>query len=264
MVVSLKDKVAIITGAASGIGLSCTKLFLEAGAAGVVAVDLSDNLAGNLTTSNALYPGQLHTIKGSVAEDATWDAAVTEATSRFGRIDVIVHVAGIGIFKPVHEHSFEEWSTVMDINVKAIFLAARHAIPVMKKQQSGLFLNTGSISSVVGMAAQGAYAASKGAVSQLTRQMAKDYAAHNIRSNAVCPGSVKTAVLDKYLSDQAAGDPEGRDTTHFLAEIAAAHPIGRIAEPEEIARFYVYLASDFASFFNGANLMIDGGYSSTA
>ena len=94
--------------------------------------------------------------------------------------------------------------------------------------------------------------------------MAKDYAKDNIRSNAVCPGSVKTAVLDKYLSDQAASDPEGRGTYHFLVEIAGAHPIGRIAEAEEVARFYVYLASDYASFFNGANLMIDGGYSSTA
>ena len=94
--------------------------------------------------------------------------------------------------------------------------------------------------------------------------MAKDYAKGNISSNAVCPGSVKTAVLDEYLSDQRAGDLEGRDTDHFLAEIAGAHPIGRIAEAEEVARFYVYMASDYASVFNGANLMIDGGYSSTA
>lgn len=104
----------------------------------------------------------------------------------------------------------------MDVNVKAIWLASKHAIPVMQQQKTGLFLNTGSISSVTGMAAQGAYAASKGAVSQLTRQMAREYAADGIRCNAVCPGSVKTAVLDKYLSDQAAGDPEGRGVDHFL------------------------------------------------
>ena len=101
-------------------------------------------------------------------------------------------------------------------------------------------------------------------MSQLTRQMAKEYAPDGIRSNAICPGSVQTAVLDKYLSDQAAGDPEGRDVAHFLDEIAGSHPVGRIADAEEVARFYVYMASDFASFFNGANLMIDGGYSSTA
>jgi 2-keto-3-deoxy-L-fuconate dehydrogenase len=91
-----------------------------------------------------------------------------------------------------------------------------------------------------------------------------DYAADGIRSNAICPGSVATAVLDKYLSDQAEGDPEGRDVDYFLDEISSSHPVGRIADAEEVARFYVYMASDFASFFNGANLMIDGGYSSTA
>jgi 2-keto-3-deoxy-L-fuconate dehydrogenase len=91
-----------------------------------------------------------------------------------------------------------------------------------------------------------------------------DYAADGIRSNAICPGSVATAVLDKYLSDQAEGDSEGRGVEHFLDEISSSHPVGRIADAEEVARFYVYMASDFASFFNGANLMIDGGYSSTA
>ena len=264
MVVSLAGKTAIITGAASGIGLSATKLFLEAGAAAVVAIDLSEHLAANLAGAQAAYPGELEVVSGSVDEDGTWESAVAAAMAMSGRLDVVVNVAGIGIFKPVHEHTPDEWDTVMDVNVKAMFLCSRHAIPIMKKQQSGLFLNTGSISSVVGMSAQGAYAASKGAVSQLTRQMAKEYSGDGIRSNAVCPGSVQTAVLDKYASDQAAGDPDGRDAAHFLDEIAGAHPVGRIATAEEVARFYVYLASDYASFFNGANLMIDGGYSSTA
>ena len=234
--VSLEGKNCIVTGAASGIGLSCAKLFLEAGAAGVVAVDLSDQLQSNLAETAAAYPGRLKTVHGSVAEDATWERAVAAAMDLKGRLDVVVNVAGVGIFKPVHEHTPDEWSTVMDVNVKAVFLCARHAIPVMKKQQTGLFLNTGSISSVVGMSAQGAYAASKGAVSQLTRQMAKEYAADGIRSNAVCPGSVQTAVLDKYLSDQAEGDPEGRDAAHFMGEIAGAHPVGRIATADVSAR----------------------------
>lgn len=91
--------------------------------------------------------------------------------------------------------------------------------------------------------------------------MAKEYAADGIRTNAVCPGSVRTKVLEKYVGDQAAGDSQGRSAAEFLDIIAGAHPIGRIAEADEVARFYVYLASDYASFFNGANLMIDGGYS---
>jgi NAD(P)-dependent dehydrogenase (short-subunit alcohol dehydrogenase family) len=154
MVVSLEGKVAIITGAASGIGFAATGLFLEAGAAGVVAVDLSPDLDANLADMKQQWGTQLTTVTGSVAEDGTWDAAVGAAMGGFGRVDVVVSIAGLGIFKPVHEHTEAEWDNVLGANVKALYHASRHAIPVMKDQQSGLFLNTGSISSVVGMSAQ--------------------------------------------------------------------------------------------------------------
>ncbi len=154
MVVSLEGKVAIITGAASGIGFAATRLFLEAGAAGVVAVDLSPDLDANLADMQQQWGKQLTTVTGSVAEDSTWEAAVGAAMAGFGRVDVVVSIAGLGIFKPVHEHTETEWDSVLGANVKALYYASRHAIPVMKEQQSGLFLNTGSISSVVGMSAQ--------------------------------------------------------------------------------------------------------------
>ena len=142
---------------------------------------------------------------------------------------------------------------MMDINVKSIYWSARAVVPVMKRQGGGLFLNTGSISSVVGMPAQGAYGPSKGAVIQITRQMAVDYAADKIRVNAVCPGTVDTPLLRKAAADS--GDPAG-----FLQGLKSAHPIGRIASADEIARFFQFLASDHARFFTGAVLMIDGGF----
>lgn len=153
MVVSLEGKVCIITGAASGIGHACVKYFLEAGAAGVVAVDVAKELNANLAE---LKCANLLSVTGSVAVDKTWKDATALATKKFGRLDVVVNIAGLGIFKPIDTHSEAEWDSVLGVNVKALWHASRHAIPVMKKQKSGLFLNTGSISSVTGMAAQGA------------------------------------------------------------------------------------------------------------
>jgi NAD(P)-dependent dehydrogenase (short-subunit alcohol dehydrogenase family) len=124
----------------------------------------------------------------------------------------------------------------------------------MQKQGGGVMLNTGSISSVVGLPAQGAYGPSKGAIVQLTRQMAIDYARDGIRVNAVCPGTVDTPLLQKAAVDSG-------DATAFLNRLAGGHPIGRIAQAEEIAQFFLFLASDNARFITGAVLMIDGGYS---
>jgi NAD(P)-dependent dehydrogenase (short-subunit alcohol dehydrogenase family) len=141
----------------------------------------------------------------------------------------------------------------MSPNVKAVYLAARHVAPVMMRQRAGVILNTGSISGVAGIPMQGAYGASKGALHQMTRQMAIDYAPHGIRVNAVGCGTVDTPIV--HQSAAASGDPE-----KFWAMLRSGHPIGRIAQPEEVAAFFTYLASDWASFFTGAVLMMDGGY----
>ena len=162
--------------------------------------------------------------------------------------------AGIALPKPIHDTAPEEWDRVMGVNVKSIYYAARHVVPVMRKQGGGLFLLTGSISSVCGMELQGVYGPSKGAVIQIARTMAVDYARDNIRVNAVCPGVVETPLLRRTAVDS--GDPE-----KFLGDLAAASPIGRNAQPEEIARFFQFLASDHARFFTGSVPMIDGGYS---
>ncbi len=248
--IDLTNKVAVITGAASGIGAETVRLFLEAGAM-VVAVDRQTPPVAAALQQR--YSSQLRGVQGDVAEEATAAAFVREAVGAFGRIDVLVNNAGIAVIKPLHEHTPDEWDRVMNINVKSIYWAARHVIPLMKRQGGGVILNTGSISSVVGMLGQGAYAPSKGAVVQMTRQMAVEYAADHIRVNAVCPGTVDTPLVRKAAVDSG-------DAAAFMKRLGDGHPIGRIAEPVEIAQFFRFLASDDARFITGAVLMIDGGY----
>ncbi len=246
----LNGKVAIVTGAASGIGAEIVRLYLEAGAR-VVAVDRDPRLPAVVS----VFPrsNESRCVVGDVAEKATSEAFAAEAVRSFGRIDVLVNNAGVACVKPIADHTPEEWDRVMNVNVKSIYWSARHVLPIMIAQKAGLVLNTGSISSVAGMPGQGAYAPSKGAVVQMTRQMAIDYAPHGIRVNAVCPGTVDTPLLRH--SAEESGDPEA-----FLKGLADAHPIGRIAASEEIAQFFLFLASDRARFFTGAVLMIDGGF----
>lgn len=251
--ISLSGKVAIITGAYSGIGLAAARLFLEADAAGIVAVDRSAEVPETLLQCQEKYPGRLRLITGDVALESMASAFTEAALNDFGRIDVLINNAGVSIVKPLHEHTPEEWDFVMNVNVKAVYWAARQVIPVMMRQSGGVILNTGSISGQVGIPAQGAYAPSKGALHQMTRQMAIEYAPYNIRVNAIGCGTVDTPLVRR--SAEASGNSEA-----FLAKLKSAHPIGRIAAPEEVAKFFLFLASDEARFFTGSILMIDGGY----
>jgi NAD(P)-dependent dehydrogenase (short-subunit alcohol dehydrogenase family) len=250
MNVTLAGKTAIVTGAASGIGLATVLKYLEAEIDGVVAVDIVDEppaLGGGVGGSRLKY------VQGDLTIEQTAREFTRTALDAFGWIDVLVNNAGISVVKPLHEHTPEEWDAVMNTNVKAMYWAARHVIPVMIRQKSGVILNTGSISGEAGIPTQGAYGPSKGAVHQMTRQMAIEYAPHGIRVNAICCGTVDTPIVHK--SAAASGDPEG-----YWAMLRDNHPIGRIASPDEVAGFFTYMASDLASFFTGSILMMDGGY----
>jgi NAD(P)-dependent dehydrogenase (short-subunit alcohol dehydrogenase family) len=250
MNVTLTGKTAIVTGSASGIGLATVVQFLEAGAEGVVAVDLAAEPPESLRPHTA---ARVRYLCGDVSAEETARRFTQLAMDSFGRIDVLVNNAGVSVVKPLHEHTPEEWDAVMGVNVKAVYWAARHVIPIMMKQKSGLILNTGSISGQVGIPTQGAYAPSKGALHQMTRQMAVEYAPYGIRVNAVGCGTIDTPLVHRAAADS--GDP-GK----FWAMLKDNHPIGRIASPEEVAGFFTYLASDLASFFTGAILMMDGGF----
>jgi NAD(P)-dependent dehydrogenase (short-subunit alcohol dehydrogenase family) len=253
MEISLAGKVAVVTGASSGIGLAITQAYLECGAAGVISVFRRAELPPELEEAQKRYGDKLVIVRGDVAEEQTAIDFTKAALDRFGRIDIVVSNAALSIVKAIHLHSPEEWDTVMHANVKSLYWTARHVIPVMIKQEGGLILISGSISGEAGIPTQGAYAPSKGALHQMTRQMAVEYAQHGIRVNTVACGTVDTPIVHK--SAAASGDPEA-----YWAMLKNAHPIGRIASAEEVASFYAYMASDHATFFTGAILMMDGGY----
>ena len=253
MEISLADKVAIVTGSSSGIGLAVTRSYLDAGAKGVVAVFRRAELPKELEEARKLYPAKLIVVRGDVAEEQTTIDFTKAAVEHFGRIDVYVSNAAISIVKAIHLHTPEEWDSVMNSNVKSLFWAARHVIPVMIEQKGGLILISGSISGEAGIPTQGAYAPSKGALHQMTRQMAIEYASQGIRVNTIACGTVDTPIV--HNSAAVSGDPD-----RYWAMLRDAHPIGRIASAEEVACFYTYMASDLATFFTGAIIMMDGGY----
>lgn len=253
MNILLDQKVAIVTGASSGIGLAVVEAYLDCGASGVVGVFRRAQVPEELTRLGARCPGRLRIVHGDVAEEETALAFTQAALEGFGRIDVLVNNAAVSVVKALHEHTPEEWDYVMNSNTKAVYWAARHVVPVMIRAGGGVILNSGSISGEVGIPTQGAYAASKGALHQMTRQMAIEYARHGIRVNAICCGTVDTPIV--HASARASGDPEA-----YWEMLRGGHPIGRIASAREVAGFYAFMASDHAAFFTGSVLMLDGGY----
>lgn len=253
MIVSLSEKVAVVTGAASGIGLAITQAFLEAGAASVIAVLRELEMPAELEKYQARFGRKLQFVHGDVGHEATSKEFTARAVEEFGRLDILVNNAGVSVVKALHEHTPEEWDEVMNSNLKALYWASRSVIPVMIRQQRGLILNTGSISGEVGIPTQGAYAPSKGALHQMTRQMAIEYAKYGIRVNTIACGTVDTPIV--HNSAKASGDPAA-----YWDMLKRNHPLGRIANTSEVAAFYTYMASDLATFFTGATIMMDGGF----
>lgn len=253
MEVSLSGKTAVLTGAFSGIGLAITRRFLECGAAGVVAVDRTAEIPAAIAACQSQFGKRLQVVQGDVAEEATAVQFTTVATQAFGRLDILICNAAVSIIKPIHEHTPEDWDAVFGTNVKAVYWASRHVIPAMIRQNGGLILIAGSISGAAGIATQGAYAPSKGALHQMTRQMAVEYAKYHIRVNSIACGTVDTPLVQQ--SAEASGNPEA-----YWDMLKRNHPIGRIANVDEVASFYAYMASDHATFFTGSILMMDGGY----
>jgi NAD(P)-dependent dehydrogenase (short-subunit alcohol dehydrogenase family) len=245
----LKGKVAIVTGASKGIGRAIAHLLAGEGMRLVVVARSRDQL-----DALALPMGDACLVQAADLTNSTAPAAVVAAAvERFGGLDVLVNNAGRFLLKPITDTKDEEWDGLMTTNVRSVFVHCREALPRLVERGGGAIVNVSSISGVVGLPAQGAYCATKGAIAQITRQLAIEHAADGVRVNAIAPGAVDTNFVDAAL----AGAP---DRAAARRDIGAAHPLGRMASPEEIARVMVFLASPEASFITGAVVMADGGY----
>jgi NAD(P)-dependent dehydrogenase (short-subunit alcohol dehydrogenase family) len=238
-----EGKVAIVTGAAGGVGGEVVRLLHERGAK-VVAEDIDPAVAD-------LARDGIVTVEGDVAQAATADAAVRAALESFGQIDVLVNNAARFLMKGILDTSDDEWDGLLSVNVRGVFVHSRAALPHLTQRDASAIVNLASISGLVGLPSQAAYCATKGAIVQLTRQLAVEFAPQGVRVNAVAPG----AILTPFLLDALPPDAEP-----ILADIAASHPIGRNSQPAEIAEVVAFLASDRAGFMTGAIVPVDGGY----
>jgi NAD(P)-dependent dehydrogenase (short-subunit alcohol dehydrogenase family) len=248
---SLQGKIALITGGASGIGRATAMLFAQEGAA-VAIVDV-DEAAGREAAQNIKDRGcRAIFLHGDVSDPSHAESAVQTTVSQLGGLHILFNNAGITRRRSVVETTIAEWDRVVAINLRGVFLMSKFAIPVMAQTGGGAIINTGSGWGLKGGKDAAVYCATKGAVVNLTRAMALDHAAQNIRVNCVCPGDTDTALLAE----------EGRqlqaDREAFLRE-AAARPMNRIGTPEEIAQAVLFLASDQSAFVTGTTLVVDGG-----
>lgn len=245
-------KVAIITGGTSGIGLAVAQILSREGASVVLfARDLSRG--EKAVDQIAAAGGCAIFIPGNVMVAADCQRSVSVAVETYGRLDILFNNAGmIYVNRNVVDTSEEEWDATLNSNLKGTFLMSKYAIPHMVENGGGAIVNNASIFGLVGGGGVAAYCAAKGGVVNLTRAMAIDHAAQNIRVNCVCPGSVETPLLEKEMDDLGGSDIQ-------RPRFASRHPMNRIATPEEIAHAVAYLASDEASFITGAALPVDGG-----
>jgi NAD(P)-dependent dehydrogenase (short-subunit alcohol dehydrogenase family) len=242
-------KVALVTGGSLGMGRACVERFAQGGAQVLAVANDATSVRDIAETAGVLG------FVGDVRRAADMQAAVAEAAKRFGGIDILVCCAGIQRYGTVVDTSEEVWDDVLDINLKGIYLAAKFAIPEMRKRGGGALVAISSVQAIASQASVAAYTASKGGINALVRAMALDHAADNITVNTVCPGSVDTPML-RWAADLYKGEGTVEST---LAAWGRSHPLGRVGKASEIAEAVAFLASDKARFITGAELKVDGG-----
>lgn len=247
----LAGKVAIVTGAASGIGRASAIAFAREGAK-VVVVDRNAG-DGQATVNDIVAEQRLaYFAHADVSKESDIRAMVDAAAARWGTIDILFNNAGVVLAKPVEQTTEEEWDLVMAINVKSAFLATRHVAPIMRRNGGGAILNTGSIASFTGQVGTPAYSASKGAIALLTKSLALDLGRDNIRVNCICPGITDTPMLREHLGHGDEGEARIR------ARLSRV-PLGAILQPEDVARAALYLVSEDSAGITGVLHVVDGG-----
>jgi NAD(P)-dependent dehydrogenase (short-subunit alcohol dehydrogenase family) len=248
----IQDRVALITGGASGIGKATARLFLDEGAR-VVISDVNGEALKLAVEELRASGGQISGIQGDVRSLDSAGQMVRAAVDRHGRLDILFCNAGITSVMPISELTEQEWDAVIDTNLKGMFTLVKHAVPQMRAQGGGTIITMGSEMGIVAVPESPAYNASKGGVIMLTKSLAVDLIRDNIRVNSLCPGITRTPLLQAEVDNSL--DPE-----KTAAEQAAWAPIMRVADPAEIARGALFLASDDSSFAVGSCLVLDGGF----
>jgi meso-butanediol dehydrogenase / (S,S)-butanediol dehydrogenase / diacetyl reductase len=251
-VTRLAGKVALVTGAGTGIGRACALLFAREGARVAVAARRAEPLA-TVTVEMAKAGGETLAVQCDVTQARQVQDAMRAIVGRFGRLDVVVNNAGALIAATAEETSDADWDRIIDVNAKGTFLVSRAALPELRRTGGGSIINIGSILSLVGMKKRAAYCAAKGGVLLLTRAMALDHAHERIRFNCICPGLVETELIRGLFT----GTPERED---LLRQRIEQIPLGRLGQPEDVARLAVFLASEESSWITGAALSVDGGF----
>jgi NAD(P)-dependent dehydrogenase (short-subunit alcohol dehydrogenase family) len=250
---SLDGRVALITGAASGIGRATAELFAGEGARVVMTdIDPAGADVARKVAGGAMF------VRLDVADEGQWRAAMARATSTFGAIDILINNAGVTATGAIEAMTLDAWRGVMAVNVDGAFLGIKHAMPLMR-ERGGAIVNVSSASSIAAAPGAAAYCASKSALAMLTKVAALEGAKHGIRVNSVHPGAVRTPLWrSNAWWDESVRDAGGEDAAFAL--LARGTPLGRVATPDDVARAVLYLASDAASYVTGAELVVDGGY----
>ena len=238
----LDNKVAVVTGAARGIGATTARFFAREGAK-LLLCDVREELLAQVAAEIGGHARRL-----DVTSSSDWAGAVEEAEERFGRINVLFNNAGTITNSGVEDTTEEEWSAIVAVNQTGVWLGMKHIVPAMRRAGGGSIVNTSSIFGIVGSGGATAYQATKGAVRLMTKTAAVEYAVEGIRVNSVHPGVINTSLLSETAS---------RDVQE---QLKAATPLGRLGEAEDVAAAVLFLASDEASFMTGAELVVDGGY----